>query len=320
MLENKESTDQTPVATVPKKNAPRLRKSLEKYGLAIAPAIAYFLCYTYESAYCGVWNLPRQFIEIGIPTILFFCSVIIGLGLTIPMLFDSLLTAKKAESESGGYRVFLLYTPVIFLLLLIATVTKFELWDFLLWSSIIFVGIICDISLAFFFRKEKPYLHRLDGPLQFLVAPGSFLGIAKNRAGNHFSVVVIIYIFYVVSLLYGRSTAKHETWFLVPSSNPKSVVVRKYGDKIICSEVDLDRKTRTNRFFIITEGADPALTFEWKEIGKLNDPSEPNKAKDGKEATKLTGASEPHKATDDTKVTSPAKDPTTVPLVPSQSP
>jgi hypothetical protein len=261
---------------LPNSNRPRLldyRWVAEKFGLFITPAVAYYLAFTYEASYCKSFAIPPSFIHPDLTTILIYTSVVAGVSFLVVMLIDAWIDVVKAPPIIQPYQhVFRIYGPFLVLVLLVAEVYGTAHWGhWLLVALPIAFGAIVDCLLAFIGDKSQPYLARLKGPAALLSGPGTVWDVARKRLDLELVVFfAAIYIGRLISSALGEAEAFNQRTFLVPSTYPDSVVVRVYGDKILCAGIDLASKKPTQQIYILTAGTDPSLHFDSREIGPLN--------------------------------------------------
>ena len=243
----------------------------EKFGLFITPAIAYYLVFTYESAYCRIFGIPPGFIHPDLTTILIYTSVVVGVGFLLVMLIDAWIDLLRAPPAAHpAQHLVRLYLPFVFLLFLLFSVYGSH-WRKWLWLAIpLVVGTTGDFLIALLGDKQKPYLTRLQGPAAFLSGPGTVWGIARKRLDLELVIFFIaMYFARLISSSLGEAEALNQRLFLVPSSHPDSVLVRVYGDKMLCVALDSKTKKLAKQFFVLTAGAEQTMHFDTKEIGPL---------------------------------------------------
>lgn len=264
--------DDIPVAMPERQRLLDYRWLAEKFGLFITPAIAYYLVFTYESAYCRNFGIPPGFIRPDLTTILIYTSVVVGVSCSLVMILDSWIELHRASPASPpAQHLFRLYLPFILLLLLLVS-TYGSHWRNWFWLAIILaIGTLTDFIKARFGDKKKPYLTRLQGPVAIFNGPGTIWDIARKRLDLELVIFFIAMFFArLISSSLGEAEALNQHQFLVPSSHPDSVLVRIYGDKMLCAAYDPKTKKLAKQFFILTAGTDQTLHFDTKEIGTLS--------------------------------------------------
>jgi hypothetical protein len=257
---------------IPKTRKIDYRWVTEKFGLLLAPAIAYFLVFTYESAYCRAFAIPPSFIHPDLTTILIYTSIVVWVGFVLVGLIDMWIGFSKAPPPQPYVHALRLYLPFIFVLVLIMLLYGAAHWGhWLVFGLLLVAATLLDFLQALTRNQEKPYLARLQGPAAILSGPGTVWDVAKRRLDVEVVVfLVVLYLAYLASSTLGQTEAFNERLFLVPSTQPDSVVVRVYGDKILCAAIDLHTKKPLKQFYILTAGADKSLHFDTKELGPLS--------------------------------------------------
>lgn len=257
-----------------KDNKPSDRWLNEGMALVITPALAYYFAFTYESAYCNTFNIPVHFIRPDITTVLVYATILFGLYFILIPVFDVLadaVTFSLIPINNIWVRLLKLFFPLLMFFGLILVIYK-EQWKTLIPITLIFIGIfLVDILVAWLFRdKTKSFAKQLDTGIELFFRSGTPLCIIRSRFGAKVTTVLfLIIVGIIVSRSLGNAAALNQKVFLMPSSHPNTVVLRQYGDKIICSPIDMDKKKVTKSFIIMTVGSDSNTVFELREVGPL---------------------------------------------------
>jgi len=242
-------------------------------SISILPALAYFLEFKYEQGYCANFGLPSSLIKPDITTALIFFSALWGLSTILVFLIDSwiTLTEEPQEGQTAFEHFFRLYGPIVTLLLLFASIYggRFREW---MWVGIIvLVFTASDFILAAINRdKVKPFLLQLRGPAHFFVAKGTEYAIVRSRFGaGVFVIFLVMSIGSQVCTALGNAEALSQKTFLTPSTHPDMVVVRIYGDRAICCQIDRKLKKPLRTFAVIQFGKDTSTVFSAEDVGPL---------------------------------------------------
>lgn len=67
----------------------------------------------------------------------------------------------------------------------------------------------------------------------------------------------------------GRRNAMTQTVFLIPSTYPQSVVLRVYGDTLVCAPFDQQNRTVESSFFFIRLGDASEVRLTPRKVGPL---------------------------------------------------
>jgi len=78
-------------------------------------------------------------------------------------------------------------------------------------------------------------------------------------------VLFLSFMFYSA----GRAHALKQTEYLFPSTYEQSVVLRIYGDNMICAPVDRDKKEVQRSFFVLNVSGATPPTLKLEKIGPL---------------------------------------------------
>lgn len=255
-------------------NKPSNRWLTEGLVLAFAPALSYYFVFIYESAYCNTFGIPLHFIKPDITTVLIYSTIIFGLYYILIPVFDvfaDILTSYLVPTNNIWVRLLKLFFPpgMFFLLMLVIYIEK---WKTLIPITLIFIGIfLVDILMTWLVRdKSKPFAEQLNTGIGLFLRTGTPFHLIRSRFGTRVTtIVLLVFVGVIVSRLLGNAAAISQKTFLMPSSHPNTVVLRQYGDRMICSPVDLERKRVAKGFIIRMVENNPNTVFELKDVGPL---------------------------------------------------
>jgi hypothetical protein len=244
---------------------------LAKYALALAPALAYYLVYEGEKSYCAAFGLPIYFIEINLATVLLFASLVLGFSLYILFFIDSAYEAfigHSAEDQHG--RAAQHYAVFVSLIVLFAALFGLKWRAWIGWVLGFLLILLLDFQFVRFSgNKGRPAWKQLIGPIE-VWSKFPLFGIPKKILKDLFPLFIFIYVSVVIAQAVGRASAYNQTDFLILSNISDTMVVKKYGDKMICCKYDPKTKSVDDNFFVIEAGADRNITFKMAKIGPMN--------------------------------------------------
>ena len=206
--------------------------------VAASPVLGYGLAYVYQLGYCSVFNIPTELIKLDLTTVLVAIAGTFGVLFLFAWFFLMFWITPRNISSIGQkiyvsllLLIFLFVFSLLFLTLVEAEQIAIMYGAFLL---IIFFGPwfarkLTSIHLGK--RKSEPETP-IDGRIGQIVN-------SKYFRYTIFGVCLLVIIIYC-SALAGRSAAFNKQIFYVPSSNPDSVVLKIYGDNIICGQLEHD--------------------------------------------------------------------------------
>jgi hypothetical protein len=85
------------------------------------------------------------------------------------------------------------------------------------------------------------------------------------------AVIILLFLLPLIAFPYinGEANATEQENFLVPSTYQSSVVLRIYGDNLICAELDPQGGKLTGRLFMISMDDEPRPYLRLQKIGRL---------------------------------------------------
>ena len=194
--------------------------------IGIAPALGYAFAYVHELGYCGVYNIPPDFIRLDLTTILVaIAAALIGLVLlawSLSLILSIPLYMSMIRKKVYFAFILLVFYGVFAFFYLTVEESK-QLGIMLIFFMLIFfIG-------PWLSRKLPSKRKRQDIPLNRLI---------RNKY-IQYSFIVGYMVFLLLSFGYlaGRSDAFQKEIFYVPSSNPELIVLKIYGDNIVCGKL-----------------------------------------------------------------------------------
>jgi hypothetical protein len=253
--------------------------------------------YVYEYAFATRFRIPSPLIKISLSDLLTFtiwipAAFIYGFGL-LSMAYDF----KLYKTLAG--RMFLRCILLVGIVILFGYAYDYSAQKTI---ALILIGpglLLLSIFIfpLFSYRKIKGWRTRIE------VSIRAQFGSKERDLGNEavdklgpvawralYTLIPII----AIVLLLGAVGAKTQKSFMVIKSNPELVVLRKYSDKLICSEFDRDKKKISSSYVIKTldqiSESGTAITAE--EIGPLR-PAKRSKIEENTSYKKLKEAGKP---------------------------
>lgn len=239
--------------------------------IAAFPIVAYVITYAYESGYAGIFGIPSQFIALNLITFLVVTGALTGVILSLFMYANFILLILP-KSDSPLFRGIIKLFPMI--LLSVAYLILYgKLWHY--W--IIPIGVIALIFLIEFgfplitqkgrpsYREKYDEQEKLESNVK-----GIFEYVIPLVGRGPAIAIVYLSIFLILSSEAGRSRALKQDEFLIIKASPELVVLRIYGEKLICAPFDRTTKEITRTFTILKTGDDPNLKLSLEKVGPLH--------------------------------------------------
>jgi hypothetical protein len=120
-------------------------------------------------------------------------------------------------------------------------------------------------------RNKKTYLDKLEAQDQSEAQIQNLFGYVGQRIGG--GVVVVFTWLVILAFTYntvGQAIAQGQHQFLVTNTAPAMVVLRIYGDKMICAPFDRNKKEVKRSLVILEVAQDPDLVLSLEAVGPLS--------------------------------------------------
>lgn len=228
--------------------------SLRRLGLfaAMAPiavGLAYCLTYIYEMAYIGVFKIPYEFVVISWMNVfpvagkIFLILVLLLLSIQVLWAYLPEIAVKWGPIRRIFIKVLGALLPTIILLVPLKT-----FWSTLplIVGSWAIVFLLCYLLVPLMTQKEiKGYRNKLIAQERVDEAPatGQDKTVIRYIGGRRGIVIVFILPLLLFSAhIGGMNDAESKVEFLIPSTTQELVVLRVYGDNLICAPLDRENK------------------------------------------------------------------------------
>lgn len=202
---------------------------------AASPAIGYGLAYVYQLGYCEFYNIPSDFIILDWTTVLTAVAASFGVLFFLSWIALMFLSIPK-DMNSWKKKLFLI---LMFFVILFIFSIFFLTVEEVIELSIMFGFTVLLILFGPWLSKKisKTNKQKDNKPIQ--KENDTRLDKIFNNVYSK-SIATAIYVIFIIFIcvyLAGRAAAMKKDIFYVPSSNPDSIVLKIYGDNIICGEI-----------------------------------------------------------------------------------
>jgi len=244
--------------------------------LALSSAGAYLFAFYYEKGFASVFSIPVSFITITLTSILTFGAILLGVILFSLPGISLLLTFTESNTRPILKRTLL---PIIIAVILLFVQFYFfgiDNWEQLLPIIIIvFLIVLLQLVLPLIKQKSGKYIDKLEA-YEKERAADLFVDAAvvvRDRFGNAPIIIVLIFLFGItIAGTAGRSEAIKQEEFLVTNTTPEMVVLRIYGDNMICVPFDRITGEIEKDFTVLKITDDSDLVLKLENIGQLHLP------------------------------------------------
>jgi hypothetical protein len=239
--------------------------------IPIAVALGYTVAYLYELGYCNAFGVPTEFISPDATHVLIAVGKVflsaVALFWTIYVFIT--MTAKPKRSGPIRRRLILLMTiGVIYIAFAIDYPSARREWYLIIPIYFIFIFMFF-IAPAIAFRRTKGYRRRLIVQDRRNVAANPLNYIEKHVGRSVVIILLLLVPWILLPYSTGQTDAVEQTRFLVPSTYQNSVVLRIYGENLICADLDPHNHHLTGSFFMMRVSDEPKPHLSLRDIGHL---------------------------------------------------
>lgn len=227
--------------------------------ITICVGVAYLLAFAFEGGFVSTWNIPIEYVKINLSTVLVTAAML--LLVLVPFLFCWTAFVGKYLNQITPRRLLLVLLALAILCGIIAVIS-FVQWKEKVW--IVVVVVVSVFALVALPRiVEKVRINYTDGKLK------TEWGVKKMILMAFLVLLLAIGTSYLV----GRLRASTQRQFLIPGREKDVVVLRIYGDNLICARFNKDgEKIKiTEDFVILPARRDTKVELSWKKVERQND-------------------------------------------------
>jgi len=243
--------------------------------LAVLPAYLYFITYMNEVGACSTLKIPTYLIEPSIGNVLGFGASIFSFFVFCFYFLNAVLPLRQAAKDpnKSHLRIMLL---INFYGLIIGSVIFYV--NPISWHIFfIILGIIIVLNLLYWILpliyKVKDKEHTIKEKLSGIRVSSPIMLIDDLQKGLQKKDVSIIMFscFLLPGLCYflGRGAVIKNTDYEFINNSKNQIVLRKYGDLLICGTVNLKTKILTDSIQLIKIGDKEIIQLKTEPIGPL---------------------------------------------------
>lgn len=240
--------------------------------VALIPALAYAIALMYELGFASYFGIPNSLVYVDFSS---FAVSILSLFVVAVVIFfvANLLFILWPESRREDIQYF--YPLLIGGLYLLAIfLVRKEFLPVLKNSWLVIFLIFLDYVIPIFeYRKEKGYINKIKAHWN---AEAPVIGrslVGKMHAKFGYFRVVSLFIILLFPLLLsfnvGISEAKGRSSFLVFQEESEYVVLRIYGDIMVCAQFQRTERKIVQMFVLKKIGETPGLRLSLERVGPL---------------------------------------------------
>lgn len=244
--------------------------------LAVLPVLAYLISFQYESGYASAFYIPIELISINLT------SIFISLGFLLLFVFYSsqIISVIQIVFMNKLNRILkwmIICFTVLFALAPILFDFRYVWKEFTIISSVIIIVVFLNFGVPLFTQRGKgPYIEKLraeyatDSEVKTVYdrfLDGLF-GIAGPKV--YFAMIFLIILIIVIMPLAGFFRARTARDFYTINKNQDLVVLRIYGDNLICAPINKEKKEVTAGIIIVKFSDESKGVLRLEKVGPLH--------------------------------------------------
>jgi len=244
-------------------------------GLLVAtiPLAGYLLAFAYEAGFCGVFHIPMSFMTLS-PTMVF--AAIAGLALLVaPLLWFANLMCMLGLGLGDPIARSLIRLAIPAALFLLSIGINLKAWRESMGLLLLLAFfVLLEFGLPLLTQRDKEtYREKLLGQEAIEARVTDLFDVLGRRFGTlRVTIAMVMIMAILVSNIAGRGQAKGQEEFLVLPSSPEVVVLRVYGDDLVCAQFDRITQEVQPHFFVIkrvTLPSEPRMQLNLEKVGPL---------------------------------------------------
>jgi len=239
--------------------------------VVLLTAGAYLLAFSYETGFAKHFGIPTDLISVDLRSLLLFGGGSITAVLGVLVAFNFLVMTFPSKAHPAIQRA--LVRSIIFAMPCSIPIALYGIdhpqkwwWWVLVYVAYLFFEFVYPLFVT---RGTRGYVNKLAA---VHAADDRTPDLATTAAARFGPSPVIVVCFFPLALLIarigGETTAMKKTGFLVLDSKPARVVLRAYGETLVCAVADLDRHEVISDFLLVKFGEN-SLPLRLQEIGPL---------------------------------------------------
>lgn len=241
----------------------------------IAVAIGYIMAYLYELGYCDVFGIPSEFIQLQSTNIIatvgrVFLSFLLLFWVGFSLLLYVNNPNRKPLNPISRRLLIIVFIVLSYITFALGYHRAFREWYFAIPLFVYFVLVL--FVGPFWTRKNVTggYIAKLAAQDEVdRQTPHPLTFITKHIGWATIGILFFVFVVLSLSYLSGEDTATRQEYFLVPSTNENSVVLRIYGDELICTQLDKQSNKPNGKLFILKLDDEPRPVLSLQKVGPL---------------------------------------------------
>lgn len=242
--------------------------------IAAITAFIYFSSYEYDKGYCSHFQIPDYLIDPSINSILKFSTVILLISLNFGNVFGFTFSwLKNIDNHPKKHTRFLLRLNLYLFILLIFLFFSFPLtW----YNFLIFIAFAAIVNFANWglgallsIRSKNPIEQGINTMEQSQTTFSVWSRLENVYGSKYTRAFLLIILFPLFANLIGIGEALKQEDFYLLNGKPNTIVVRKFGENLICIRINPKNHIITDTIFVYKINDKDPIQLNQRHIGPL---------------------------------------------------
>ena len=250
-------------------------KKIISEGILIAavPFLGYLTVFIYELGFSNYFGIPYEFIQPSFTGVCLVTAIIIGVLLNVFVvghLFSVILPIKEGPFLRVIKRVTLPLLVLLFFVFLLGKEWKIYLGSIVIVMIIVAVEFLWPLLTC---RDKKTYEEKLiaQEKIEEKFEPEfrrffDYIDAKFSRQNVSICLVTFLLLVFVYQAGLINARQKEHFWQI---ENDSKIVLRIYGDNLICADFDINKHIISDSFNIVKRSSEKTLSLKMIKTGKL---------------------------------------------------
>lgn len=237
--------------------------------VAICTIFGYAVAYAHESGYATFFRMPEGLIHIRLETVLIAIVGLFFFILLFVLLTNGVYLALPTKVTALQRALIRISFVAIFAVVLLVLYRSH--WQYWVWGVLALAG-LCFLEFGFplLCHKKGTYEKTLQAQEEYDRNVVSLFDFFRSYLGRGpFLVLNILVLMTALSYFVGHASAMHQEEFFVLRVPREVVVLRIYGDRLICASFDRKARVLGESFVVIGLEGDTLIEMRRQKIGPL---------------------------------------------------
>lgn len=210
--------------------------------VAATSSFAYGIAFVYEKGFCDFFSIPTSLIAVDITTVLVAAATLLGGAFTLLIYASAIFTFLSGVPKPIS-RSLRRLSPLLVLVLVYLALMKPAGTELL----VVVVVTVLFLGLEFLFpliaqTKTKGYMAKLNAQDEVDSKVNTLFDWLAKVFGASILLILLLPMVFFLAGISGEARAKFQEEYYVLESDPGLVVLKIYGDRLVCARLQQETK------------------------------------------------------------------------------